>query len=124
MDAGCLIRLSLPQPLFHFAANGPTDACHAFLSPVADISYMTATITTLIRIHLFSAPWNKRTEKHRQYVATATSILCETVDCNANHLSVRLFRHLFRRKFNRVGFACLCEKHCSKDFVIDRKSVV
>lgn len=122
MDAGCLIRLSSPQPLFHFAANGPTEvehACHAFLSPVADISYMTATITTLIRIgHLFSERCNKRTERHRQSVAATTSILCEKVDCNTNHISVRLFGHLFRREFNRVGYACPCEKHCSKDFVI------
>ena len=121
MDAGCLIRLSSPQPLFHFAANGPTEvehACHAFLSPVADISYVTATITTLIRIHLFSQQCNKRTERHRQSVATTTSILCEKVDSNTNHISVRLFEHLFRRKFNRVGFACLCEKHRSKDFAI------
>jgi len=106
---------------FHFAANGPTEvehACHAFLSPVADISYMTTTITTLIRIrHRNSERCNKRREKHRQSVA-ATCILCQTVDCTTNHTSVRLFGHLFRHKFNRVGFASLCKKHCSEDFVI------
>lgn len=40
------------------------------------------------------------------------------VDYGTDHISITLFGHLFRRKFNRVGFACLCEKHCSKDFVI------
>ena len=53
-----------------------------------------------------------------QSVVITTSILSETADCNTTpHISQTLFGHLFRLKFKRLGFACLCEKHCSKGFI-------